>query len=114
MHALIIEDEPLISVAIEDILMQCGFTSVDVALTIDDAIQAASVRCPDLITADVELKVGNGIDAVNQICSGPPIPVIFITGSPNQVRATMPQHPLILKPFASEEVVAAIRFVMAR
>ncbi|MEO6360503.1 MAG: response regulator [Sphingomicrobium sp.] len=112
MHALIIEDESLIAMTIEGILGDCGFTSFDVASSSDEAIRAAELRCPALITADVELRPGSGIDAVNAICIGPPIPVIFITGSPNEVVSRMPHHPLITKPFTSEAVIKAVRLVM--
>lgn len=112
MHALIIEDEALIAMTIEQILNDCGFTSFDIASSCEEAIRAAKLKCPDLITADVELKPGSGIDAVNAICSGPPIPVIFITGSPGEVAKRMPLHPLITKPFTSEAVMAAVKSVM--
>ena len=50
MHALIIEDECLIAMAIEDALRDCGFTSFDVAVSADEAVAAAARKCPDLIT----------------------------------------------------------------
>ena len=50
MHALIIEDESLIAMAIEDALRGCGFLSFDVAVSADEAITAAALKCPDLIT----------------------------------------------------------------
>ncbi len=112
MHALIIEDEALIAMTIEQILSEYGFRSFDIASSGEEAIRAAELRCPDLITADVELRPGSGIDAVNAICSGPKIPVIFITGSPSEVASRMPQHPLIVKPFTSEAVITAVELVM--
>lgn len=112
-HALIIEDETLIALTIEEILSDCGFTSFDVVSSSEEAVRAAAIRCPDLITADVELRLGSGIDAVNSICSGPPIPVIFITGSPSEVRIRMPKHPLIGKPFTNEAVITAVRLALA-
>ena len=108
MHALIIEDESMIVMAIEDALRACGFTSFDIAASEAEAIAAAERRCPDLITADVQLRPGCGITAVQSICSGLPIPVIFVTGSPGQVRIRMPTHALIEKPFSAEQIVAAI------
>lgn len=42
MHALIIEDEPLIAMAIEDALRGCGFTSFQTAASSDEAVTAAS------------------------------------------------------------------------
>ncbi len=112
MHALIIEDESLISMAIEEILRGCGFTSFDVATSGEDAIAFAKNTCPDLITADVELDPGSGIDAVNVICSGPSIPVIFITGSPSEVASKMPLHPVIVKPFTVESVIVAVNIAL--
>lgn len=114
MHALIIEDEALIALAIEDALRDCGFTSFDFAVSTEAAVASATRRCPDLITADVKLRPGCGIDAVQSICSERPIPVLFITGSPAEVRMRMPSHALIQKPFSGNDVMAGIRFVLNR
>ena len=112
MHALIIEDESLIAMAIEDVLRDCGFTSFDVAVSADEAVAAAARKCPDLITADVELRPGCGITAVQSICSARPIPVVFITGSPGEVRIRMPGHRLVEKPFSAERIMDATRLSM--
>ena len=114
MHALIIEDESMIALAIEDSLRDCGFTSFEFAVSMKEAVAAAARRCPDLITADVKLAPGCGIDAVQSICSELPIPVLFITGSPAEVRMRMPLHALIQKPFSPGEVAAGIRLVLER
>ena len=108
MHALIIEDESLIAMAIEDALRDCGFTSFDFAVSAEEAVTAAARKCPDLITADVELRPGCGITAVQSICSKQPIPILFITGSPGEVRVRMPGHPLVEKPFNAEHIMDAI------
>lgn len=112
MHALIIEDESLIAMSIEGILRECGFTSFAIAVSASEAIAAARLRCPDLISADVELRPGSGIDAVNDICSGPTIPVIFVTGTPDDARRRMPQHPVVLKPFTSDDVKEAVQLAL--
>lgn len=112
MHALIIEDDPLIAMAIEDILSDFGFTSFDVATSLSEAVAAARETCPRLITADVELRPGSGIDAVQTICSEEPIPVIFITARADEMRSHMPQHPVLNKPFEIREVEAAVRAIM--
>lgn len=112
MHALIIEDELLIAMTIEGILGECGFTSFDIASSCEEAIRAAELRCPALITADGQLCPGSGIDAVNAICSSTPVPVIFITATPTEVTRRMPHHPLIVKPFTSEAVISTVNLVM--
>ena len=112
MHALIIEDESLIAMAIEDALRGCGFTSFDHAASAEGAVAAAASQCPDLITADVELRPGCGITAVQSICSDLPIPVLFITGSPNEVRIRMPGHAMIEKPFEADRIMEVIKATM--
>jgi DNA-binding response OmpR family regulator len=114
MHALIIEDESLIAIAIEDALRSCGFTSFDVAVSANEAVTAAALRCPDLITADVELRPGCGITAVQSICSDRPIPVVFITGSPGQVRIRMPGYALVEKPFSADHIRDATTLTLDR
>ena len=111
MHALIIEDETLIAMAIEDVLRTCGFTSFDVAVSAEEAVTSAAANCPDLITADVELRPGCGITAVQSICSQQRIPVLFITGSPDEVSLRMPGHALVEKPFDADHIVEAIKFM---
>jgi CheY-like chemotaxis protein len=112
MHALIIEDEALIAMAIEEALRGCGFTSFDFAVSAEQAVAAAAGKCPDLITADVELRPGCGIATVQWICSERPIPVLFITGSPSEVRIRMPGHHLVEKPFTASRVMDATKLAM--
>jgi DNA-binding response OmpR family regulator len=112
MHALIIEDESMIALAIEDALRACGFTSFDIAVSAEEAVAAAERRCPDLITADVELRPGCGITAVQSICSERQIPVIFITGSPGEVRIRMPGHALVEKPFSADHIMDATKLTL--
>ena len=113
MHALIIEDESLIAIAIEDALRGCSFTSFAFAASADEAVAAAALRCPDLITADVELRPGCGISAVQAICAGKSIPVVFITGSAGEVRIRMPGHVVVEKPFRADHLIGATKLALA-
>lgn len=108
MHALIIEDESIIAMAIEDILRDLGFTSFDIAPSPDLAINAAAERCPDLITSDIQLTPGCGISTVLQICKGVVIPVIFITGNVADVMERLPDCCAISKPFSAAQVAEAV------
>ncbi len=81
MHALIIEDESLIAMSIEQILGRCGFTSFDVASSSEEAIRAAELTRPALITADGQLNPGSGIDAVKVICGRTPVSVVRTFGA---------------------------------
>ena len=113
MHALIIEDEVMIAAAIEYVLRQCGFDSFDVAPSSWMAIAAASVRRPDLITADVQLKPGCGIATVHEIRGQPPIPVIYITGSAAEVHRRLSNQTILRKPFTEQTLTYAVAASLA-
>lgn len=108
MHVLIIEDEPLIAMSIEDALRDCDCISFDFATNIDQAVAAARRRCPDLITADVQLSPGCGIEAVEAICGSSPIPVIFITGTADDIEARRPGSVIVHKPFDDTAIKEAL------
>jgi len=108
MHALIIEDEPFIALWIEDHLRRLGYTSFDFAVTEAEAVAAARLRCPDLITSDVRLPQGCGIAAVETICGGTPIPVVFITSCGWEVRQRMSDAIVVQKPILAADLTRAI------
>jgi len=108
MHALIIEDHPIIAMLIEDHLRALGYASFDFAATQADAVAAARARCPDLVTADVRLPEGCGIAAVEAICGAGPIPVVFITATGWAVRERLRHAVVVAKPFAQAGLERAL------
>ena len=108
MHALIIEDELFTSMMIEDRLRELGFTSFSFASSEEEAVAAASERCPDLITADVQLSPGCGINAVQRICHKAPIPVLYITGTAMTARERCPKAVILQKPFCDTGLRGAV------
>jgi CheY-like chemotaxis protein len=108
MHALIIEDEMLVAAVIEFVLRDCGFDSFDVAPSSESAIAAASRQRPDLITADISLDPGSGLEAVSAIAPQTSIPVIFITGSATQIRDQITDYPVLNKPFSQQTLTYAV------
>jgi two-component system, response regulator PdtaR len=108
MHALIIEDEPIIALLIEEHLRGLGFVTFAFAASEADAVAAATLRCPDLITADVRLPKGCGIAAVETICGGRPIPVVFITATSWEVRDRLRDAVVVEKPFAPAQLEHAL------
>lgn len=113
MHALIIEDEFMTAMAIEHVLRDCGFKTFDIALSSEAAIEAAAEQCPDLITADVQLRPGCGIETVRTIGPQPSTPVIFITGNAKEVRRRMPQHTVLDKPFSEQTLTYTVAASLA-
>lgn len=108
---LIIEDEPLIAMDIEQMVEGLGHRVVGTARTHKEAVALFSSTRPSMVLADIQLADGSsGIDAVNEILAGTPVPVIFITAFPERLLTGERPEPafLVTKPFNPEMVKALI------
>lgn len=108
---LIIEDEPLISMQLEDLVTSLGHTLCGTAAT-RTQVQAIAAECtPGLVLADIQLADGSsGLDAVDDILAIDSVPVIFITAYPERLLTGDRPEPtyLVTKPFQEATVRAAI------
>lgn len=57
-HVLIIEDEPIIALDLEGLLEREGATSFAFAVSENEAVTAAGLQRPDIITSNVTLVEG--------------------------------------------------------
>ena len=108
---LIIEDEPLISMQLEDLVQSLGHEICGTAATRTQAQQVVAERTPGLVLADIQLADGSsGLDAVDDILAIGSVPVIFITAYPERLLTGDRPEPtyLITKPFQEDTVRAAI------
>ena len=108
MRALIIEPQVFASFMIEDALRDAGYTSIDVAMTEEEAVECAKASPPDLVTAAVELKPGSGINAVRKIREIHNSAVLFITKRVSDVKRLAPDLTVIGKPFVAADLPPAI------
>ncbi len=107
-HVLIIEDEPLVAMTLQDLLEEEGATSFAVASTEQEAIAAALANPPAVITSDVKLLEGTGPHAVQAIHQKlGKVPVIFITGTPENCTPCAPPGKVLAKPINDRAVAAA-------
>jgi CheY-like chemotaxis protein len=113
-RVMIIEDEPLVALELELIVSELGHRVIAVVDTESAAVAAASREVPDLIVADVQLRVGNGVSAAERITHGHPIPVIIVSGNVDPTRASSLENVRVLsKPFRVEALRDAIRDALA-
>jgi len=108
---LIIEDEPLIAMDIEQMVESLGHRVVGTARTHKEAVAMFARTNPRMVLADIQLADGSsGIDAVNEILAGTPVPVIFITAFPERLLTGERPEPafLVTKPFNPDMVKALI------
>ncbi|WP_209348516.1 response regulator [Pontixanthobacter sp. CEM42] len=109
---LIIEDEPLISMQLEDLVSSLGHDICGTAATRTQAQQVIAENTPGLVLADIQLADGSsGLDAVDDILKAMgSVPVIFITAYPERLLTGDRPEPtyLVTKPFQESTVRTAI------
>jgi CheY-like chemotaxis protein/DNA-directed RNA polymerase specialized sigma24 family protein len=108
---LIIEDEPMISLELANIVEEMGHSVAGVATSRNKAVAAAGETSPGLILSDIQLaNNSSGIEAVEEIMANHNVPVIFITAYPERLLTGEGVEPafLVTKPFARDNVKAAI------
>ena len=108
---LIIEDEPLISMQLEDLVRSLGHDVCGTAATRTQAAAVVNQKMPGLVLADIQLADGSsGLDAVDDILAMGSVPVIFITAYPERLLTGDRPEPtyLVTKPFQEATVRAAI------
>lgn len=108
---LIIEDEPLISMQLEDLVTGLGHEICGTAATRTQALEVVANKRPGLVLADIQLADGSsGLDAVDDILAIDSVPVIFITAYPERLLTGDRPEPtyLVTKPFQEQTVRAAI------
>ena len=110
-NVLIIEDEPLISMQLEDLVRALGHEICGTAATRTQAQEVVAEKTPGLVLADIQLADGSsGLDAVDDILKLGSVPVIFITAYPERLLTGDRPEPtyLITKPFQESTVRTAI------
>lgn len=108
---MIIEDEPLIAMDIQNMVEGLGHKVVGIARTHGEATALFEKSRPSMVLADIQLADGSsGIDAVNEILTNTPVPVIFITAFPERLLTGERPEPafLVTKPFNPDMVKALI------
>lgn len=108
---LIIEDEPLISMQLEDLVSALGHEICGTAATRKQAMEIVAEKRPGLVLADIQLADGSsGLDAVDDILAIGSVPVIFITAYPERLLTGDRPEPtyLVTKPFQEKTVRTAI------
>lgn len=113
LRVLVVEDEPMVSMMIEDMLRDRGYDVVGVALNLTSASQLASSLELDLAMLDVNLA-GERSFPVAEILRQRQIPFIFATGygSPG-VDPAFAAVKVLRKPFVSADLERALNEAVA-
>ncbi|XOB62867.1 response regulator [Campylobacterota bacterium DY0563] len=111
---LIVEDEPIIALAVEANLKKIGYGLCSIATTPDNAILCAQNNYPDIVLMDINLNNANknGIDVAKIIWRNLNIPIIFLTSySSNKIldeALEAEPYAFLVKPCKEIDLKAAI------
>jgi DNA-binding response OmpR family regulator len=111
-RVLVLEDEPIIGFALEDMLLSLGFDIVDIATRLEDATQAIAAADFDAAVLDVNIH-GQRSYPIADALAERDIFYIFATGygdteHPLQHRTT----PTVTKPYSIDDLRGALRPVL--
>lgn len=90
LSVLILEDEPLIAFALEDMLLELGSKDVRLATTIAEAHRLLDNHTPDFAVLDVNIRGERSYGVAHEL-SRRGVPFIFATGYGDA------EHPEVLK-----------------
>lgn len=107
--ALVLEDEPLIAMAVEDELTAAGF-SVSTVLSCEDANIWLKANRPDIVILDILLRDGPADEVVTSLIDSK-IPFIVHSGDHRDMLQGTPyaQGVWVSKPHAGDELATAAR-----
>ena len=108
LRVLLVEDDTPLGVLLGEVLEGMGYAVCAIEATEHGAI-AAALRCkPDLLLVDVQLGVGSGVAAVEQILRGGFVPHVFYSGEISGVQMLKPSAVTLQKPFRVPDLARAI------
>jgi CheY-like chemotaxis protein len=109
-----LEDEPIVALALEDVLLDLGFMDVRVSTTIEQAFREIEDRAPDVAILDVNIH-GERSYGVADVLRRLRVPFLFATGygiaeHPEALRSV----PTLTKPYSSEDLGSALAAAIAQ
>ena len=112
-HVLLVEDDPLIALALEESLRDAGAKSVTTCTTTAEALTALRDHKPDAMVLDVHLADRDDgwaiAELVNSVGPNPPR-IVFATGAPQDIPAEIAElGPVIAKPYDHSALIAQLR-----
>lgn len=107
-HALIIDDNMIVSRAIQDQLSACGFESFDHVWTDRQALDAAEQRKPDLIVVGDHIASGSPLELARQLASQTDAAILAITADSCSFGRSLPEDAQIDGPYPLTELQEVI------
>ena len=104
---LVVEDEPLIAMALEDLLIASGCTVAGPASSLTQGMRLINEQAVDGAVLDVNLggeMVFPLADALAERC----VPFVYVTGYGKLLRACNHGRPVLQKPYRNQQLLSII------
>ena len=116
---LIVEDETIFAEDLREMLEQSGYSVCSIFSSGEQAVEGFPGLQPDLVLMDIGLGEGiDGIQAAEQITSGFPVPVVFLTAyhdAETIARATETNpYGYLVKPLEKETIRTTLQVALAK
>ena len=112
-HALIVDDNMIIGRAIQERLASLGFASFDHTWTEDQAVEAATLRSPDLVVIGDAIVGSSPRNTARRIATTHAAPILMITAHRCELRRRVPEGPSRCDPFQLSDLEAAVALARA-
>ena len=107
-HALIIDDNRIVSRAIESRLSSLGFDSFDHTWTEAQALCVAACRPPDLVVIGDAVSAGSPASAADHIAEKSFAPILLVSAGQCEVRRRLPDGVTLDGPFLLSDIDSAV------
>lgn len=113
-HIIVVEDEPLVSMMIEDALVEAGSNVIGPAGTAEEALQLLDRSAVDCAVLDIRLMNGSS-QSVAEALLDRGVRFVVVTGvDEKQVPPVYGGAPVVQKVFAAHQLVDAVADVLER
>jgi CheY-like chemotaxis protein len=112
-HALIIDDNAVISRAVENRLVPLGFNSFDHTWTEKQALDAATARHPDLVVVGDSIAGGSPVRAAQRVAEQFGAPILLVAAGRCEVRRKIPAGAVLEGPFSLSDIDVAVAIARA-
>ncbi len=109
--ALVVEDNALIAMEMEESLRDLGWPAAHVCGSVDHALELLDTYDVDFAVLDIHLGPGETCEAVAEILLLRGTPFVFASGYDHQpgLCERFPDAPILVKPFAPNDMEEALR-----
>lgn len=107
LKVLVVEDEPLVAMALEDMLTNSGCTVAGPAASVNEGMRLIGEETVDGAVLDVNLG-GEMVFPLADALAERSIPFVYVTGYGKLLRACNHDRPVLQKPYSNQQLLKII------